>query len=157
MSAIAATFAGAITTIAHIGQFALLFGGAGSSDDEDEGGGLLGGLLLIFLAPIAAAIIQLAISRAREYGADRTGAETGGDPLALASALEKLEAYSQHVPLHVNPAASHLFIVKPLTGFSVQQLFSTHPPTSERVARLRRIAAEGRGMQPGQLNQRRIA
>lgn len=137
VSTVAATFAGAITMIAQLGQFAVLFGGAGG-DDEDEGGGnMLGALLMIFLAPLAATIIQLAISRSREFGADRTGAETGGDPAALASALEKLEAYAKRIPLPVNPAVSHLFIVKPLTGFSVQGLFSTHPPTAERVARLR--------------------
>ena len=143
VSAVAATVAGAVTMIAQIGQFSLLFGGAGG-DDEDEGGGLLGGLLMIFLAPLAATVIQFAISRSREYGADRAGAETGGDPEALASALEKLEAYSQRVPLPVNPAVSHLFIVKPLTGFSMQNLFSTHPPTAERVARLRQLAQQQR-------------
>lgn len=139
VSAIAATFAGAITMIAQLGQFAMLFGGS-SSDDEEEGGGIFGALLMIFLAPLAATIIQLAISRSREYGADRTGAHVGGDPEALASALEKLEAYSQRIPLPVNPAVSHLFIVKPLTGFSMQNLFSSHPPTRERVARLRELA-----------------
>ena len=143
VSAVAATVAGAVTMIAQIGQFSLLFSGAGG-DDEDEGGGLLGGLLMIFLAPLAATVIQFAISRSREYGADRAGAETGGDPEALASALEKLEAYSQRVPLPVNPAVSHLFIVKPLTGFSMQNLFSTHPPTAERVARLRQLAQQQR-------------
>ena len=138
ISAIAATFAGAITMLAHIGQFAMIFGGR--SDDDDDGGGIFGALLMIILAPIAATIIQLAISRSREFGADRTGAEVGGDPEALASALEKLEAYSKHVPLPVNPAVSHMFIVKPLTGFSMQTLFSSHPPTEQRVARLRQIA-----------------
>jgi heat shock protein HtpX len=140
---IAATIAGAITMIAQIAQFAMFFGS--HSDDEEEGGGLgglLGGLLMLILAPIAATIIQLAISRSREFGADRTGAHVGGDPKALATALEKLEAYSQKIPLHVNPAVSHLFIVKPLTGFSVQSLFSTHPSTAERVERLRQIALQ---------------
>ena len=141
VSAVAATFAGAITMIAQLGQFALFFGG-GSDDEEDSGGGLLGGLLMIFLAPLAATVIQLAISRSREHGADRTGAEVGGDPEALASALEKLEAYSRRIPLPVNPAVSHLFIVKPLTGHSMQNLFSSHPPTHERVARLRQLARE---------------
>ncbi|HEX8293235.1 MAG TPA: M48 family metalloprotease, partial [Pyrinomonadaceae bacterium] len=111
-----------------------------SSDDEDDGGGIFGALLMIFLAPLAATVIQLAISRSREYGADQTGAHVGGDPEALALALEKLEAYSQRIPLPVNPAVSHLFIVKPLTGFSMQNLFSSHPPTHERVARLRGLA-----------------
>jgi heat shock protein HtpX len=141
VSAIAATFAGAITMIAQLGQFAMIFGG-GASDDDDDGGGIVGALLMIFLAPLAATIIQLAISRAREYGADRAGAHVGGDPEALASALEKLEAYSQRIPLPVNPAVSHLFIVKPLTGFSMQNLFSSHPPTRDRVARLRALARQ---------------
>jgi heat shock protein HtpX len=140
ISAIAATFAGAITMLAHLGQFAMIFGGR--SDDDDDGGGIFGALLMIILAPIAATIIQLAISRSREFGADRTGAEVGGDPEALASALEKLDAYSKHIPLPVNPAASHMFIVKPLTGFSMQSLFSSHPPTEQRVARLRQIARQ---------------
>ena len=141
VSTIAATIAGAITMVAQIAQFGMIFGG--NSDDDDDGAvGLLGGLLMIFLAPIAATIIQLAISRSREFGADKTGADVGGDPEALASALEKLEAYSKQVPLHVNPAVSHLFIVQPLTGLSMQKLFSSHPPTHERVARLRRMAQE---------------
>jgi heat shock protein HtpX len=140
ISSIAATFAGAITMLAHLGQFAMIFGGR--SDDDEEGGGIFGALLMIILAPIAATIIQLAISRSREFGADRTGAEVGQDPEALASALEKLDAYSRQIPLNVNPAASHMFIVKPLTGFSMQSLFSSHPPTEQRVARLRQIALD---------------
>lgn len=143
VSSIAATMAGAITMVAQIGQFSMMFGGHNNDEEEAEGGGgFLGGLLMLILAPIAATIIQLAISRSREFGADRTGAHVGRDPEALASALEKLEAYSQRIPLHVNPAVSHLFIVKPLTGLSVQSLFSTHPPTAERVARLRQIARQ---------------
>ncbi len=140
---VAATVAGAVTMVAQLGQFAMIFGGA-QGDDEEDGGGLLGALLMLFLAPLAATVIQLAISRSREHGADRSGAEVGGDPEALASALEKLEAYSQRIPLPVNPAVSHLFIVKPLTGFSMQSLFSTHPPTAERVARLREMARQQR-------------
>lgn len=143
VSAVAATIAGAITMIAQLGQFAMIFGG-NRDGEEDNGGGLIGGLLMIFLAPVAATIIQFAISRSREFGADQTGAEVGGDPEALASALEKLEAYSKRLPLPVNPAVSHLFIVKPRTGFSLQNLFSSHPPTAERVARLRQIAQQGR-------------
>ncbi|HYE66544.1 MAG TPA: zinc metalloprotease HtpX [Pyrinomonadaceae bacterium] len=143
IGAMAATIAGAITLLAQMGQWAMIFGGFNrSDDDEGGGGGLLGGLLMLFLAPLAATIIQLAISRSREFGADRTGADVGGDPEALASALEKLEAYSRRIPLPVNPAVSHLFIVKPLTGVSVQKLFSSHPPTAERVARLRQMALE---------------
>jgi heat shock protein HtpX len=151
VSTVAATIAGAITMVAQMGQFALLFGGA-RHDDDEEGGSPFGGLLMLIVAPIAATIIQLAISRSREFGADRTGAEVGRDPEALASALEKLEAWSQRIPLNVNPAASHLFIVKPLTAF--QSLFSTHPPTAERVARLREIARRQRlqaSAEPGRL------
>jgi heat shock protein HtpX len=141
ISAIAATFAGAITMLAHLGQFAMIFGG-GRSSSNDRDGGIFGALLMIILAPLAATVIQLAISRSREFGADRTGAETGGDPEALASALEKLDAYSKKIPLPVNSAVSHMFIVKPLTGETLQALFSSHPPTAQRVARLRQIARE---------------
>ena len=145
VSTIAATIAGAITMIAHIAQFAMIFGGRGEDDEEGGGAGsLLGGLLMIIVAPIAATVIQLAISRSREFGADHTGALVGRDPEALASPLEKLEAYSRRIPLPVNPAVSHLFIVKPLTGFTAQNLFSTHPSTAERVERLRQIAQQMR-------------
>jgi heat shock protein HtpX len=142
VSSMAATMAGAMTMIAQMGQFALLFGGPRQDDEEGSGGGVLGSLLMLLVAPLAATIIQLAISRAREFGADRTGAHVSRDPEALASALEKLEAYAQRIPLPVNPAVSPLFIVQPLTGFSVQKLFSTHPPTAERVARLRHLARQ---------------
>jgi heat shock protein HtpX len=155
VSTVAATIAGAITMVAQIGQFALLFGGARQDDDEESPGGALGGLFMLIVAPIAATIIQLAISRSREFGADRTGAEVGRDPEALASALEKLEAWSQQIPLNVNPAASHLFIVKPLTAF--QSLFSTHPPTAERVARLREMARRQRLQASGEVGRTRAA
>ena len=150
VSAVAATVAGAVTMVAQMGQWAMMFGGLGGNSDEEgeEGGGaggLVGGLLMLIFAPLAATIIQLAVSRSREFGADRAGAETGGDPEALASALEKLEAYSRRIPLAVSPAVSHLFIVKPLTGFSMQNLFSSHPPTHERVARLREMAGRRKG------------
>jgi heat shock protein HtpX len=141
ISSIAATVAGAITMIAQMAQWAMFFGGFRGDDDEGEGiGGLLGALVMLIVAPIAASLIQLAISRAREYGADETGARIHGDPLALASALEKLEMASKQIPLNVNPAASHMFIVKPMTGWNMENLFSTHPPIPERVARLRRMA-----------------
>jgi heat shock protein HtpX len=140
VSAVAATIAGAITMVANMAQWALIFGGFGGDDEEEGAGSLVGGLVMIFVAPIAATIIQFAISRSREFGADKRGAEVSGDPLALASSLEKLEAWSQRVPLPVNPAVSHLFIVKPLTGRSLQSLFSTHPSTEQRVARLRALA-----------------
>ncbi len=144
VSAIAATIAGAITMLAHMAQWGLMFGGYGRRDDRESGGGMLGALLMVILAPIAALIIQMAISRSREYGADETGARTVHDPEALASALEKLDAYSRRIPLPVNPAVSSLFIVKPLTGDALANLFSTHPPTAERIARLRQMAYSGR-------------
>jgi heat shock protein HtpX len=149
VSSIAATIAGAIMMIAQMGQFALLLGGPRPDDEEGSGSGVFGGFLMLLVAPLAATIIQLAISRAREFGADRTGAHVSRDPEALASALEKLEAYAQRIPLPVNPAVSHLFIVQPLTGFSVQKLFSTHPPTAERVARLRHLARQMAHAFPG--------
>jgi heat shock protein HtpX len=142
ISSIAATFAGAISMIAQMAQWSMLFGGFGRSDDEEGSGmgSLVGGMVMMIVAPLAAMIIQMAISRAREYSADETGAHIHGDPEALASALQKLEYYSKQIPLPVNPAAAHLFIVKPFTGFSMQELFSTHPPIPERVARLHRMA-----------------
>lgn len=140
IGAVAATIAGAVTMVAQLGHFAMLTGGR--DDDRESGGGVVGGLLMLLLAPLAAMLIQLAISRSREFGADDTGAKLSGDPEALARALEKLEAYSKRIPLPVNPAVSHLFIVAPLTGLSVQKLFSSHPPTAERVARLRELSRE---------------
>jgi heat shock protein HtpX len=140
VSSIAATIAGAITMVAQMLQFAAFFGGLGGGNRDGEGTNPFAALAMIILAPIAAMIIQMAISRSREYGADDTGAQIVGDPLALASALEKLEAYSKRIPLNVNPAASHLFIVNPLSGQFIGSLFSTHPPIEERVKRLRRLA-----------------
>jgi heat shock protein HtpX len=140
VSSIAATIAGAITMVAQMLQFAAFFGGLGSRDGDGEGTNPLAALALIILAPIAAMVIQMAISRSREYGADDTGAHIVGDPLALASALEKLEAWSKRVPLPVNPAAAHLFIVNPLSGQALASLFSTHPPIQDRVRRLRQMA-----------------
>lgn len=143
ISTVAATIAGAITMIAHMAQWAMFFGGFGRSHDEEEGsgiGGLVSGLLMIIVAPIAAALIQLAISRAREFEADTTGATLHGDPEVLASALEKLEYASRRIPLPVNSATSALFIVKPWTGERLAGLFSTHPPIQERVARLRQMS-----------------
>jgi heat shock protein HtpX len=140
IGAVAATIAGAVTMIAQMGHYSMMFGGR--DDDGEHGGGLLTTLLMLILAPLAAILIQLAISRSREFGADETGAKLSGDPEALASALLKLEAYSKKIPLPVNPAVSHMFIVAPLTGVSVQKLFSTHPPTAERVARLHELAKQ---------------
>jgi len=132
---IAATIAGAISMLAHMAQWAMFFGG-GRRDDDEGPGGLIGGILMIILAPIAAALIQMAISRSREYEADATGARICGNPLALASALKKLHAGTQRVPMDANPATAHMFIVNPLRGGTFVKLFSTHPPMEERIARL---------------------
>jgi heat shock protein HtpX len=128
ISSVAATLAGAIMVLARFGLF---FGGG----DRDRGGGALA-LLVVILAPIAAMIIQAAISRSREFAADAGGAEISGKPRALASALQKLEATAKRVPLAGNPATAHMFIVHPFRGGGITKLFSTHPPTEERVARL---------------------
>jgi heat shock protein HtpX len=136
---VAATLAGAITMLAHMAQWGAIFG-FGRRDEEDSGGGgILGLLFMAILAPIAATLIQLAISRSREYFADSTGAAVAGSPSGLARALEKLHYASQRLPLDANPATAHLFIVNPLTGGSLVNLFSTHPPIEERIRRLRRI------------------
>jgi heat shock protein HtpX len=135
-SSIAATLAGAITMVARMGYWASLFGGGGGRD-RDRGGGGFSGLLMLILAPIAAALIQLAISRTREYEADATGAATTGNPYALARALQKLEAYSKRIPMQASPSTAHLFIVAPLLGSGgIASLFSTHPPMKERIRRL---------------------
>jgi heat shock protein HtpX len=135
---IAASLAGAITMIANMLQWGLIFGGIGGSDDEGGGGilGLAGTLLMIILAPIAAMLIQMAISRSREFEADADGAHIAGHSEGLAGALLKLERGARQIPMQVNPAASHLFIVNPLSGQAMARLFSTHPPIEERVRRL---------------------
>ncbi|HSE05328.1 MAG TPA: zinc metalloprotease HtpX [Methylomirabilota bacterium] len=139
--AIAATLAGAITYMAHMAQWAMIFGGRRDSDEHEAGGGgVLGGLLMIVLAPIAATLIQLAVSRSREFQADATGAQIAGQPWGLAKALEKLEMASKVAPMEATPATAHLFIVNPLTGGGWATLFATHPPIVERVARLRAMA-----------------
>src|SRR3972149_3814702 len=135
IATIAATLAGAITYMAHMAQWAMIFGGR--RDDEEEGGGVLGGILMVILAPIAAMLIQMAVSRAREFQADATGARLAGKPWGLAQALEKLEMASKAVPMDASPPTAHLFIVNPLSGRSLLRLFSTHPPIEERIARLR--------------------
>ena len=135
---VAATLAGAITYLAHAAQWATMFGGHRREDDDSGGGGgMLGTLALAFLAPIAATLIQLAISRAREYQADATGARIAGRPWGLAKALEKMEMASGMAHAEPAPATAHLYIVNPLTGGGLRSLFSTHPPIPERVARLR--------------------
>lgn len=136
IGSIAATIAGAIMMLANMAQWAAIFGG-GRSDDEEGGGGTIGLIVMAILAPIAATLIQMAISRSREYLADSEGAQVSGNPYGLASALEKLSSASQVVPMHANPSTAHMFIVNPLSGRSLMNLFSTHPPIEERVARLR--------------------
>jgi len=138
ISTIAATFAGAISMLGSMLQWAAIFG-AGRGEDE-EGGGLIGGLALAIIAPMAAMLIQMAISRSREYLADASGARICGKPLALASALRKLQQAATAMPMReATPATSHLFIVNPLTGGSLLKLFSTHPPMEERIARLEKM------------------
>jgi heat shock protein HtpX len=135
-SSIAATLAGAITLLARMGWWASLFGGYRGGDDRDRGGGM-GGILMLILAPIAATLIQLAVSRSREFEADATGAHITGNPYALASALQKLDGYSKRLPLRASPSTAHLFIVAPLlSGASFANLFSTHPPIAQRIERL---------------------
>jgi heat shock protein HtpX len=122
-------------------QFAAIFGGSRrDSDEEGHGGGVFGALALAILAPIAAMLVQLAISRAREFHADATGARIAGKPWGLATALEKLDQASKALPMEATPATAHLFIVNPLSGSMLRSLFSTHPSTEERVARLRAMA-----------------
>lgn len=138
---IAASLAGAITMIANMLQWGLIFGGL-RGDDEEEGGGiagLVGSLVMIIVAPIAAMLVQMAISRSREYEADATGARIAGLPDGLANALLKLERGARQIPMQVNPATSHLFIINPLSGETVARLFSTHPPIEERVKRLKEM------------------
>src|ERR1017187_6653919 len=128
-SSIAATLAGAITLIARMGYWASLFGGYGGGNRRERGGGGLGALLMIIVAPIAAALIQLAISRSREYEADATGAHTTGNPYALARALQKIEDYSKRIPLQASPSTAHLFIIAPLIGGGIGSLFSDRKST----------------------------
>lgn len=139
ISSVAATIGGAITVLAEIAQWSLIFGGLSGDDEEGGIGGLLGSLLLIILAPIAAIIIQMAISRSREYVADADGARILGNPLPLASALQRLERGVDRAHPHVNPSTAHQYIVNPLRG-GIAGLFSTHPSTKERVARLQAMA-----------------
>ena len=133
ISSIAATLAAAITMLA---RFAIFFGPRGS-DDRD--GGIVGMLAMMILAPIGALLIQMSISRTREYAADASAAKFTGTPFGLISALQKLESYSKRIPMKVNPATAHMYIIKPFTGASLMKLFSTHPPTQARIARLQSI------------------
>jgi heat shock protein HtpX len=140
ISSIAATVAGAITYLAEIARGGMIFGGY--ERDRDNRGGGLGALLMLILAPIAAMLIQLAVSRSREYQADESGAHFTGNPYALASALAKLDAYSKRVPMQATPSTAHLFIIQPFLGQSLMSLFSTHPPIAKRIERLTGRPAE---------------
>ncbi len=139
ISSVAATLAGAITMIASMGRWAMLFGG-GNRDRRDGGG--LAALFMLIVAPIAASLIQLAVSRSREYQADATGAHFTGNPYALASALQKLDAYSRRLPMQASPSTAHLFIIQPFLGMNFGSLFSTHPPIAKRIERLTGRPAE---------------
>ena len=141
ISSIAATLAGAIMMLARMAQWAMIFGG-GRRDDREDGGGALGLLVTMIVAPLAAMLIQMAISRSREFQADDTGARLVRDPEALASALRKIAGGSAAVPLDASPQTAHMFIINPLRASALQNLFSTHPPLEERLERLQRIAAE---------------
>jgi len=141
ISSVAATIAGAITYLAQVAKWGMIFGGM-ERDDRDRGGGLAG-LLMLFLAPLAAMLIQLWVSRTREYQADASGAHYTGNPYALASALAKLDAYSRRLPMQATPSTAHLFIIQPLLGgMSFGNLFSTHPPIAKRIERLTGRPAE---------------
>ena len=134
ISTIAATMAGAIMILADMARWGAIFG---IGRDDDEGPGIVGILVMSIIAPIAALLVQMAISRSREYLADETGAHLAHNPESLARALEKLSMGTQRVPMNASPATAHMFIVNPLSGSSLMNLFSTHPPIEERVARLR--------------------
>jgi heat shock protein HtpX len=142
VSTIAATLAGAITYLAHMAQWSAMFGGH-RRDDDEGGGSPIAAIAMAIIAPIAAMLVQMAVSRAREYHADATGAAMCGKPLGLARALEKLHMAQHVVPMHANPATAHMFIVNPLTGRSFATLFSTHPPMEERIARLQAMERSG--------------
>ena len=133
ISSVAATLAAAITMLARM---AFWFGMGGDRDERDRGGGVIGGIFMLVLAPIAAMLIQMAISRTREYSADEASARYTGTPYHLISALQKLETYSKRIPMDASPATAHMFIIKPFTGESLMRLFSTHPSTADRIARL---------------------
>jgi heat shock protein HtpX len=134
ISSVAATLAGMIMWIANMARFTAMFGGG--RDRDDDGGGALGGLAAMIVAPFAAMLIQMWISRTREYQADASGAAVAGSPNGLASALQKLESYSKRIPMDASPSTAHMFIMHPFTGSSLMNLFSTHPPTQKRIERL---------------------
>lgn len=132
---IAAAIAGAISYLAQMAQFAMIFGGG--RHDDDDGGSPVGTIVMMIVGPIAAMLVQMAISRSREYGADAGGAQICGNPLSLANALNKLQMASQQIHMQANPATAHMFIVNPLSGGALMNMFSTHPPMEERIARLK--------------------
>jgi heat shock protein HtpX len=138
VATIAATIAGAISYLAQMAQWAMIFGGR--SHDEGKGSNPIAALVMMIVGPIAALLVQMAISRSREYGADEGGARIAGNPLSLANALKKLHMASQRIPMKTNPATSHMFIVNPLSGGGILRLFSTHPPIGERIAMLEAMA-----------------
>lgn len=135
VSTVAATIAGAISYLAQMAQWTMIFGGRGS--DDNRGGNPIAALVMMIVGPIAAMIVQMAISRSREYGADAGGAMIAGNSMCLANALKKLHMASQKIPMNANPATSHMFIVNPLSGGGILRLFSTHPPMEERIERLK--------------------
>ena len=140
VSTVAATIAGAISYLAQMAQWTMIFGGR--SSDDNRGGNPIAALVMMIVGPIAAMMVQMAISRSREYGADAGGATIAGNPMYLANALKKLHMASQKIPMNANPATSHMFIVNPLSGGGLLRLFSTHPPMEERVARLESMRSE---------------
>jgi len=141
VATVAATMAGAITLLANMAQWAFIFGGGRSSDDE--GGNPIAAIAMIIVMPLAATLVQLAVSRQREFLADAGGAEMSGNPLSLASALKRLQTASRQIPMNASPATAHLFIVNPFSARGLAKLFSTHPPMEERVARLERMVYGG--------------
>jgi heat shock protein HtpX len=151
IGSIAATMAGAIMMLATMARWSAIFGGFGGNNDEGGRSGFIGLIVMSIIGPLAAMIIQMAISRSREYLADATGAGFAGHPEGLANALEKLGAYSKRLPMKASPATAHMFIVNPLSGRSMLSLFSTHPPLEERIARLRgvRPPSSGRKVEAG--------
>jgi heat shock protein HtpX len=138
VATVAATIAGAISYLAQMAQWTMFFGGR---DNERDGGNPIAAIVMMIVGPIAALLIQMAISRSREYGADAGGAQIAGNPQYLASALRKLDAFSRKIPMDATPATAHMFIVSPLSGGGFLKLFSTHPPMEERIARLEQMGA----------------
>jgi heat shock protein HtpX len=142
ISSIAATLAGVIMMVADMARWSAIFGGLNRDDNREGGGSVIGLIAMSIVAPLAAMLIQMAISRTREFAADETGARLSGDPLGLAAALQKLGLAAERVPLEASPQTAHFFIVNPLSGRSLMQLFSTHPPLEERIERLRVMAGQ---------------